>query len=116
MAANAERLQISVNSLGEASEVALLQTLVHVNATSSATSKAKAAHAALVEQVEASKDISFKLKKEELDADKSTHKFVNRSSVTLLYTYNKRILSLYNYIFMRYKWRIFTKLYDCKGA
>ena len=83
MAANAERLQISVNSLGEASEapeVTLLQTLVHVNATSSATSKAKAAHAALVEQVEASKDISFKLKKEELDADKSTHQFLNRSS------------------------------------
>ena len=85
MAANAERLQISVNSLGEASEapeVTLLQTLVHVNATSSATSKAKAAHAALVEKVEASKDISFKLKKEELDADKSTRKFLNRSSNT----------------------------------
>ena len=85
---------MSVNSLGEASEVTLLQSLVHVNATSSATSKAKAAHAALVEKVEGSKDVSYKLKKEELDADKTTHKFVNRSSNTLLYTYNKRILSL----------------------
>ena len=42
---------MAVKSLVRASEVTLLQTLVRVNATSSATSKAKAALAALAKKV-----------------------------------------------------------------
>ena len=53
-----ERPQMGVNSLGQASEVTLLQTLVHVNARSSVMSKAKGAHVALAEKVEGSKDVS----------------------------------------------------------